>query len=409
MLGVKRLNKAENKMDKTFNFANRFEGISGSAIRAIFSLLSDPKIISFAGGNPSALTFPKDKLSKITEEILKKDGARILQYGGTLGIKEMILTAKELFESEGLTPREREIIILSGASQGIELMTKAFINPGDAVLVESPSFLGALQIFKIFEAKLVEVEMDEHGIVLEDLEKKIKEHNPKFLYTIPTFQNPTGRTLPLDRRKGVADLAKKYGTMILEDDPYAALRYTGTGIPSVKSFDEENMVVKLMSFSKTISPGLRMGAAYADKDVIHKFNLGKQGMDLHTANLNQKMVAEFIKRGYLPGQIEANCNLYRGKLKLMCDLIDAHFPEGTKFVRPQGGMFVWVELSKKLNATELFKKAVEKKVAYVPGTHFYAGGGHHNTLRLNFTMVDEEKIEQGIKELSNLLKQELCK
>ena len=383
-------------------FAERFHGVEGSAIRAIFSLLGDPEIISFAGGNPSPKTFPADKLAGYAARLIREQGDSVLQYGGTLGAADLLGQVQKLFEAEGLSPKKEELIILSGSSQGIDLLTKTLINPGDRIIVESPTFLGAIQTFKMYQADLIEAEMDEHGLVIADLEEKIAKYQPKFIYTIPTFQNPTGRTLPAERRKQIARLAEKYGVIILEDDPYAALRYAGEAQPSIKSFDRANRVVKLMSFSKTISPGLRVGAAYAPAEIIAKFNLGKQGQDVHTSNLTQGLVCEYIKEGAYFDGIAANCAYYAGKLDAMYAAAQKYFPKGTRLVKPEGGMFLWAELPEGLNATALFEEAVRRKVAYVPGTHFYAHGGHDNTLRLNFTMADEAEIEKGMQLLGEL-------
>ncbi len=383
-------------------FAERFDGVEGSAIRAIFSLLGDPEIISFAGGNPSPKTFPADKLAGYAAKLIREQGDSVLQYGGTLGTADLLGQVQKLFEAEGLSPKKEELIILSGSSQGIDLLTKTLINPGDRIIVESPTFLGAIQTFKMYQADLIEAEMDEHGLIMEKLEKQIVQYQPKFIYTIPTFQNPTGRTLPAERRKQLAALAEKYGVIVLEDDPYAALRYAGEAQPSIKSFDQANRVVKLMSFSKTISPGLRVGAAYAPAEIIAKFNLGKQGQDVHTSNLTQQMVCEYIREGAYFDGIAANCAYYAGKLDAMYAAAEKYFPQGTKLVKPEGGMFLWAELPEGINATALFEEAVGRKVAYVPGTHFYAQGGHDNTLRLNYTMADEAEIEKGMQLLGEL-------
>lgn len=388
-----------------FRFADRYEGVTGSAIRAIFSLLADPEIISFAGGNPAPESFPKDKMAEFASDLIRNNGDVVLQYGGTSGVQSLLGEIKKSLEEEGLKPQMNELITLTGSSQGIDFMGKAFINPGDVVLVESPTFLGAIQTFKLNQAKLVEVQMDESGVMMDDLEKKLKEYSPKFIYTIPTFQNPTGRTLPADRRKKMVELCREYNCIVLEDDPYGKLRYSGEAQPSIKSFDKEgddSIVVRLISYSKTISPGLRVGAAYAHRDIIHKFVLAKQGADVHSPNLTQEMAARYLAEGCLPEGIKHNCELYSDKLTLMCDLAEKYFPEGTKLVRPEGGMFIWLELPENISATEMFQEAVNRKVAYVPGTHFYANGGHNNTLRLNFTMVSEDKIEKGMKILGEM-------
>jgi len=383
-------------------FADRFEGITGSAIRQIFALLADPDIISFAGGNPSPATFPSEDLAAIAAKLIAEQGASVLQYGGTLGMPALIGQVKGLLEQEGLRPGDDELIMLSGSSQGIDLMTKTLVNPGDVVLVESPSFLGALQTFKLYQAHLEGVEMDEQGMDMDSLEYKLRRYNPKFVYTIPTFQNPTGRTLPAERRRQMVELCARYGCMILEDDPYAALRFEGQSQPSIKSFDQSDIVVRLMSFSKTISPGLRVGAAYGSREIIHKFNLGKQGQDVHTSNLNQMLVAEYVKSGAYPNRIQKNRELYKGKMQTMYEMAQKWLPEGSRVVRPEGGMFMWAELPERLDAAAMFGQAVERKVAYVPGTHFYHDGGHLNTLRLNFTMVDEDRIRSGMETLGRL-------
>ena len=387
-----------------YSFSEKYNGITGSAIRQIFSLLSDPEIISFAGGNPSPATFPREQMADISKEVLLEMGDVLLQYGDTAGRKSMIETVTELFAEEGTKPEPGEVIILSGSSQGIDLMAKAMLNEGDRVLVESPTFLGALQTMRLYGGVPVGVEMDGEGIVIADLERKIKENTPKYLYIIPTFQNPSGRTTSGERRQAIVETCAKHGVMVLEDDPYGALRYAGEPQPSMKSFDQYGSVVKLMSFSKTISPGMRVGAAYGPAQVIRKFNMGKQGQDCHTSNLTQEMVARYIARGYYKEGIDAKCRYYAKKAKLMYELAKKFLPEGTNVIKAEGGMFIWAELPEQYNATEAFKTAVEKKVAYVPGTHFYAEGGHHNTLRLNFTMVDEDKIVKGMETLGTVFR-----
>ncbi len=385
-----------------YKFAHRYDGLTGSAIRNIFALLADPSIISFAGGNPSPATFPSSSMATIAEEMLKREGASILQYGGTVGRADLLESVKGLFEKEGLTPSTQELIITSGSSQAIDLMTRSFIDKGDVILVESPTFLGSIQTFKLYQAQLVEVDMDEEAMDLADLEAKIKKYSPKFVYTIPTFQNPSGKTMSDRRRKTMYEICEKYGVMILEDDPYWQLRYEGEHQKPIKYYDKSDIVVKLMSFSKIISPGLRVGAAYAHPDIIAKFNMGKQGQDVHTANLNQAMVNEYIIHNLLQPHIEEICEYYKSKWQLQNQLAQQYLPKGTKIAKAQGGMFLWAELPEQYNSTEIFKKAVAAKVAYVPGTHFYADGGHHNTLRLNFTMVDEDKIEKGMKTLGQV-------
>ncbi len=385
-------------------FAERFNGISGSAIREIFKLLANPDIISFAGGNPSPDSFPKEALADIAKDALLENGEWILQYGPTRGYKPLMEEIQKMMTDEGVKADLSNIIITSGSSQGIEMMAKTLINKGDVILVESPTFLGAIQTFKSYEARLEPVKTDDGGIILEDLEKQIKAHNPKFLYVIPTFQNPTGVTLAGERRKRLVEICAENSVKVLEDDPYGALRYSGETLPSLKSFDKDNTVVRLFSFSKIISPGIRVGAAIGDPDIIAKFELCKQGMDVHTPILNQVMVYEYLKSGQLPEHIKQISLDYKKKKDLMLKLIKETLPEGVSVAPCEGGLFLWLTLPEGIDALVVFKKAVENNVAFVPGTHFFAEGGHENTLRLNFSMVSEEKIIEGMTALADVIK-----
>lgn len=387
-----------------YTFADRLNGITGSAIRQIFMLLADPEIISFAGGNPSPESFPKEKLADLSACILREQGDTVLQYGGTLGFHSLKDLVAERLDKIGVHAKKDEVIIISGSSQGLDLTAKSFLNPGDRVLVESPTFLGALQTFLIYQADLKSVRTDENGLIPEDLEKKIREHRPKFLYTIPTFQNPTGLTMSLERRKEVLAICEKEGVIVLEDDPYRDLRYAGEPLPPIKSFDRNNKVIYLFSFSKIISPGLRVGAAVADREIIGKFNICKQGVDVHTSNLAQALAEAYCRSGELEDHIKLANEMYKKQMETMLSLMDALLPGEVKHTVPQGGLFIWAELPEGMDATVIFKKAVEKKVAFVPGTHFYCEGGHENTLRLNFSMASIAQIEQGMERLADVIK-----
>jgi 2-aminoadipate transaminase len=389
-----------------YSFADRLNGISGSAIRQIFMLLEDPEIISFAGGNPSPQSFPSEELSGMAMEIIKKQGSTVLQYGGTVGLPSLIDSVAARVAKTGIQAKNDEIIIISGSSQGIDLMAKAFINPGDCVLVESPTFLGALQTFLVYQADLKSVETDACGLIPEDLEKKIKLHKPKFLYTIPTFQNPTGITMIEERRKKVLEICEKAGVLILEDDPYRDLRYAGRALPPIKSCDTTGNVVYLFSFSKIISPGIRVGAAVADAKIIQKFNVCKQGVDVHTSNLSQAMADAYCRSGLLEPHIAHINAMYRQQMDRMLLLLDSFLP-GVKHTVPEGGLFIWAELPEGKDALNVFKKAVEKKVAFVPGTHFYCEGGHENTLRLNFSMASIPQIEAGMERLAAVIRENM--
>ncbi len=384
-------------------FANRFEGITGSEIRKIFALLADSEIISFAGGNPSPAAFPSEELAEISAELLRTQGGSVLQYGGTPGVGALIGYLKEM--NAHIMKETDDVIILTGSSQGIEAFARCFINEGDNMLVESPSFLGALQTFRLNGAKLHSVTLNEDGVDIAELEEKLKTLRPKFFYVIPTFQNPSGITTSAEKRRQIYSLCEKYGAMILEDDPYAELRYEGEPIDSIKALDEAGIVCKLSSFSKTISPGLRVGYAIAHKDVIAKINLLKQGLDVHTSNLSQAMVLEFLRRGLYKKHVERLRSLYRTHRDTMLDVLEKNAPEQLKYTRPMGGLFLWAYLPEGMDSDELFKKAVEQKVAFVPGRTFFAENPPKNAFRLNFSMPTLPDIELGITKLCSIIKE----
>ena len=382
-------------------FARRFDQVTGSAIREIFKVIAQPGMISFAGGNPSLDALPDRLVSDLARDVLASDGKTLLQYGATEGYKPFVESLKSYVETQ-LGCSVPAVLPVTGSTQAMDLLSKALIDPGDTVLVENPSFLGNLQCLKLYQANLVPVESDEYGLIPEDLEDKIRRFHPKMLYTIPTFQNPTGKTLPEDRRKTVAALANQYGMIVAEDDPYRDLRYEGNSCHSIKYFDRDGWVVFLGSFSKIISPGLRVGYIAGDSGILRKCTIGKQSTDVHTANLNQAVVDQFLRRNLLPGHIQAICNGYHAKMQKMLQCLE-QFPDSVSFTRPQGGLFIWAELPERMDTVNLLSKAVEKKVAYVPGTYFCADGGHFNTLRLNFSNSTLEQIETGMGILNDLI------
>ena len=387
-------------------FANRMSMVTGSAIREIFALLAQPGMISFAGGNPAPDCFPNDEVAQIASDLIRRKGCEILQYGGTPGIARLKNTVIKLAAQRGITATQEQVIITSGATQGIGLAAKTLINPGDVILCESPTFIGALQTFLAYEAKLYGVKMDELGMDIDAMEEAIKEHKPKFVYTIPTFQNPTGRTMSVERRIRMAQVCEEHGVLILEDDPYCDLRYSGEPVPPIKSFDKTNNVIYLMSFSKIVSPGLRVGAAIADERIIAKYGIAKQGEDLHTSNLSQEVVDAYVNSGSLPAHIEHINNVYREKRDAMLEKLKS-FPQSIKYTHPDGGLFIWVELPQGTDAMPIFKKGVEQKVAFVPGTHFFPDGSGKNTMRLNFSMASLEQIDKGMDILKKVIEENI--
>ena len=384
-----------------FTFAHRFDQVSGSAIREIFKVIAQPGMISFAGGNPSPAALPDDTVRLLSDEVLRANGKVLLQYGATEGYPPFVESLLQ-YVREMLKCDIPAVLPVTGSTQAMALLCKAMIDPGDNILIENPSFLGNMQCMKLYQANLIPVESDGDGMIMSDLEEKIRQYHPKMLYTIPTFQNPTGKTLPEDRRRKVAELANEYHLVVAEDDPYRDLRYEGSPVPSIKSFDRDGWVMFLGSFSKIISPGLRVGYIAGHPDLIRKCTVGKQSTDVHTANLNQAVVDQFIRRGLLPGHIRNICLDYGEKMKFMLSKL-SEFPGGVRYTKPEGGLFIWAELPENLNAKDMLDMAVEKKVAYVPGTHFCIGGGHENTIRLNFSNSTMEQIEKGMNILGNLV------
>lgn len=384
-------------------FARHMRPINGSAIREIFKLLARPGMISFAGGNPSNTALEPEVISRLSAQVLEKYGATLLQYGATDGFGPFRESAAAFLNTEGVRCDASQVLPVQGGSQAFDLLLKALIDPGDVVLCESPTFLGAIQAMREYNAKLVAMPTDDEGVIVEAAEALIKEHRPKLMYVIPTFQNPTGITLSLERRKALAALANEYGVVIAEDDPYRDLRYRGEALPPIQSFDEGGWVVYMSSFSKYIAPGMRLGAAAVTNPLLlRKMVIGKQSADVHSPLLNQAIVDAYLREGLMPGHLQRICGDYRRQLDAMLAGFE-HFPAGTKHTVPQGGLFVWAELPEGMDGLAAFDAAVEAGVAFVPGTHFYPDGGHLNTLRLNFSMCDIPTIEEGMRKLGGVI------
>ncbi len=392
-------------------FAKRMENVSGSVIREILKLMGDPEIISFGGGNPAKESFPIELVEQIAHEVLEKNGANILQYGTTEGynpLRESYLT--HIARPKGVEAGEESVLTLTGSMQGIDLITKVFIDPGDVVLVESPTFLGSLQTFHTYQANCVPVGMDEEGVDLNELEDKIRTYRPKMFYVIPTFQNPTGKTLGAKRRKAIAELASKYDIIVVEDDPYCDLRYSGSPVPPIKTFDKTGNVILLNSFSKILSPGLRVGALVATPEITRKLTVAKQSTDTHTSNLTQAIADAFLRRGLLPGHLNNIIPMYAERLNALLAGIEAHFPASFRYAKPEGGLFVWGELPGNPDVPAMLKRATaEFKVAFIPGQYFYVKPESmgQNTMRLNFSSATPERIAIGIERLGRLVKESI--
>lgn len=387
-------------------FATHMRGITGSAIREIFKLLARPGMISFAGGNPSNTALEPDVIARLSTQVLEKYGTSLLQYGATDGFGPLRESAAEFLRTAQVNCTAETLLPVQGGSQAFDLLLKALINPGDVILCESPTFLGAIQAMREYNARLVDMPTDSEGVIVEAAEELIRKHHPKLMYVIPTFQNPTGITLSLERRKALAELAAKYGVVIAEDDPYRDLRYSGDPLPSIQSFDEEGWVVYMSSFSKYIAPGMRLGAAVANPTLLRKMVIGKQSADVHSPLLTQAIVDAYLREGLMPGHLQRICGDYKKQLDAMLEAFEA-FPEGTKHTVPQGGLFVWAELPEGVDGLKVFEKAVEANVAFVPGTYFYPDGGHLNTMRLNFSMCEIPDIREGMDRLRGVVEKEL--
>lgn len=389
------------------HIAERMQGVNGSAIRELFKLLGDPEIISFGGGNPAKECFPKEDIEKITAELLRDKSDILLQYGATEGYLPLRKAyIEKILPDLGLTAGLENVLDLTGSMQGLDLVCKAVVDPGDVVLVEEPSFLGALQTFNIAQAKLVPVPLHTDGIHVDELEALVREHRPVMFYTIPTFQNPTSWVSGIEARKAIARLAAEYDMIVIEDDPYASLRFSGEKLPTIKSFDTSDHVILMSSFSKTISPGLRVALCCGNPELIRKMTIAKQSADTHSPNLNQAIIAEYLNRDLLPRHIAEISEVYAHSASVMIEAMEESFPDWVKYEKPAGGLFIWCTLPGGWDASELFKRAVERKVAFVPGESFFTTPGMgKNTFRLNFSAEPEERIRRGIGILGDLLKE----
>jgi 2-aminoadipate transaminase len=381
---------------------------SAAIIRSLFGSMTDPETISFGGGAPAKEALPVDTLREIAAEVLRSDkrGIEALQYGPPMGMLELReIIVNDLLVPKGVKTKPGNIIIGSGGLEAMNLICQLYINPGDIILVERPTFVHCVEIFEMFQAKCISCQMDDDGLVIEDAEEKIKKFNPKIVYTIPTFQNPTGKTLSLERRKKLAELGTKYDVIILEDDPYRDIRYSGKDLAPIKAFDESGHTILANSFSKIFSPGSRLGYVVAGDEIISKLFDAKTATNSHTGMISQVLCAEFFKRGYFPAHHKMICDLYRGRRDIMLECIDKFFPEGTKRTYPDGGLFTWAELPGGINTTELLKEAVKHKIAYVAGEGFFTDGNGlgSNCMRISFGSVEPERIRIGAERLGNLI------
>ena len=392
-----------------FKFSKRVPADGTDAVGAILKAAADPKIISFAGGLPAPELFPVEGMKEATDKVYAEHGQQALQYGAAKGVTELReLILKRVKEKENIDAKLENVMVTTGSEQAIDLVGKAFVNPGDTVLVEEPTYLCALDVFRSYGANFVSVPMDDDGMKMDALEEALKAHpETALVYTVPNFQNPTGRTMPAERRKKFAELAAKYDVPVLEDNPYGDIRFAGEHVPSVKSFDHAGKVFYMSTFSKILAPGFRLGWLVADPKVIEKLTVLKQSADLHTDNLVQYVVTEFFKENDVDAHVKEISDLYGKRKQLMIDGIKKYFPKDVKYTDPEGGMFLWVEVPGVTDTVELFKQCLEHNVAFVPGDPFFAGKPQPGTFRLNYSNMQEDQIEVGFKRLGEALSQAL--
>ena len=391
----------------SLRYSNRMALLKASEIRELLKLTEQPDIISFAGGLPASELFPIEKVKEATCKVLDEDGKAALQYStaeGYVPLREII--AKERMRPAGVDISYEDIIMINGSQQGLDFSAKIFLNPNDVVICERPSYLGAINAFRAYEPRFVEINMDEDGMIMEELERALIDYpNAKFIYTVPDFQNPTGKTLSIERRRQMVELAFKYNAVIIEDSPYGELIFEGERLPAIKSFDKYGVVIYLGTFSKTFCPGLRIGWVCARKDILSKYVIVKQGADLQCNSLSQRQAAAFMQANSLDEHIEKIKSVYKKRRDLMIDTMGKEFPSTCSYTYPLGGLFTWVTIPEGYDTIEVLKLALKEKVAFVPGASFFANGGATNFLRLNYSTMPEEKIVDGIERLGRVLKQ----
>jgi 2-aminoadipate transaminase len=401
-----------------YRYAHRTQRMGSSVIRELLKFTEQPDIISFAGGLPAPDVFPVKEFQKACNNVLEQHGAQALQYSTTEGyrpLREMIARHTARYAVEVTADN---ILITSGSQQALDFIGRLFINRGDYILVESPTYLGALQAWNAYGAQYISVPMDEHGMIVDELEAALRK-GPKFIYVLPNFQNPSGSTLSLERRKKLVELADKYGVPIVEDDPYGQLRYEGDHIPSVVALDSEfrgpngghysGNVIYLSTFSKLLAPGLRLAWVIAPTEVIRRLVMAKQAADLHTASFNQYVAHEVAKDGFLDEHVKYIRQVYKERRDTMLEMMEEMFPPEMRWTHPLGGMFLWGIMPEGTDAADALKVAIERKVAFVPGAAFHANGGGANTMRINFSYSTPDTIREGITRMGTVLKELLHK
>ncbi|MDA3864304.1 MAG: PLP-dependent aminotransferase family protein [Deltaproteobacteria bacterium] len=388
------------------------QGMQRSVIRELLKLTSQPDIISFAGGLPSPHTFPKKALKEVMCEIMDNEANFVLQYGTTEGdqlLRERLVD-HQYRPNEGMDITTENLIITTASQQALDLIAKIFVNRGDKIIVGLPTYLGGLSAFRAYGAEMVGIELDDNGMRADLLEDKLEEmkkagEKPKFIYVIPDFQNPTGITMDEERRKKILALAKKYDVLILEDSPYREIRFEGEHQKTFFALDNDGQVITIGTFSKILCPGFRIGWVIADTKITNKIVMAKQAADLCTTPFTQRIAARYLQKGLMSEQLKGTVALYKQKRNIMIESFEKYMPEGVSWVKPEGGLFLFMHLPEHMDSEKLFMKALEQKVAYVIGSAFYADNSiGKNTLRINFSYVDKDKLEEGVKRLAKVFR-----
>lgn len=391
-------------------FSTRANRMKVSVIRELLKLTQKPEVISFAGGLPNPLAFPVGKIQEIVNDLLRDQPQTILQYGSTEGVPDLREEiAKRLKSRWDIDGDAENILVTVGSQQGLDLLGRLFIGSTSTIIMEAPTYLGALNAFNVYDPNIVSIPLDDKGLMVDRLEEYLgtmQKHsiNLKFLYTVPTFHNPAGVCMSYSRRKKLIDLSHEYDFMVVEDDPYGELRYEGEKVPTLASLDDEDRVIYLGTFSKTLVPGFRIAWTYGPKPVIDKMVVAKQAVDLCTPPFTQHVAKEYLRRGYIDDHLKHIIDLYGRKQRIMRDAMNEYMPkEYIKWPVPEGGMFLWATLHENINTTDMFHDAIAENVAYVIGSAFFADGSGSNCMRLNFTHADDDKILEGVKRLSGVV------
>ena len=390
-------------MDFNHLLADRTRTMDVNAIREILKVVSQPGMISLAGGIPAPQSFPLEIMGELTSIVIEKYGSSAFQYDPTEGFPPFRQALAEYLEQKGITTSAENVVVASGSQGVLDAIGKVLISKGDHVAVEAPTYLGALQAFNSYEPQYARMDTDDGGLIPASLDRVLTEQKIKFIYLVPTFQNPTGRTIDLARRQEIATIIQKHKALLIEDDPYGALRYRGDALPPIKTLAPEN-VVYVSTLSKIFAPGLRIGFCVAPQLIRQWLVIVKQGVDLHTSTFNQALAAEYLAGGYLDNHLPKIIDLYRPRQEAMLAAMDQYFPDSFQWSRPEGGMFLWAEGPRGLDMERVYWKAIERNVAYVPGKFFYTRKGEGiETLRLNYTMADETTIKKAIQTLSEVI------